>query len=158
VAVGLYNKLGVTPPKPSGGCPTWQHTIGGYYEACGGAAGDLGSFSGLSVAQAQAACCGKPTCVGFSYQNSTGAGYYKSNAQCGMVTNKDYDGYVLPGMNGGGSANVTIQFSDVGFVDSVSVYDIWQQKTVGTFDTSYTAVVPLHGTAFLRLSNSFASE
>ena len=38
---------------------------------------------------------------------------------------------------------------------SVSVFDIWEQKTVGTFEGSYTAkAVPYHGSAFLRLSKA----
>ena len=36
---------------------------------------------------------------------------------------------------------------------SVSVFDIWEQKTVGSFEGFYTAkAVPYHGSAFLRLS------
>jgi hypothetical protein len=37
VAVGLYNKAGaVQPPIPGPPCTAWNHTVGGYYEACGG--------------------------------------------------------------------------------------------------------------------------
>lgn len=155
VAVGLYNKLGAHPPRPVGVCKDWQHTTGGYYEACGGASGDISTFSGLSVDEAQSQCCGIANCVGFSYQNTTGSGFYKNNAECGITTNPEYDGYVLPDAVGG-AANITINFADVGFVDSVAVYDIWQRKLVGNFSTSFTATVPLHGTAFLRLSNQFS--
>jgi hypothetical protein len=36
-----------------------------------------------------------------------------------------------------------------------SVYDVWQRKTVGTFEGSYLAEgVPMHGSAFLRLERS----
>ena len=35
---------------------------------------------------------------------------------------------------------------------TVDVFDIWEQKSAGSFSGSYTAKqVPAHGTAFLRL-------
>lgn len=101
-----------------------MHTVGSYFEACGGGDGDIGTFSGLSVEQAQAACCENPLCAGFSYSNATGSGDYKvqrppppspsrgapvhpptsapslatqGNAQCGVVQNGAYDGYTRPG-------------------------------------------------------------
>jgi hypothetical protein len=40
VAVGLYNKAGAPqPPIPGPPCTQWNHTVGGYYEACGGYVG-----------------------------------------------------------------------------------------------------------------------
>ena len=53
----------------------------------------------------------------------------------------------------GAAADITIAFADVNMVGSVSVFDIWQQQSAGSFTGSYTAkAVPFHGTAFLRLS------
>ena len=50
-------------------------------------------------------------------------------------------------------ADITISFSMVNLHGSVTVYDIWEQKSVGSFTGSYTArAVPYHGSAFLRLS------
>jgi alpha-galactosidase len=49
---------------------------------------------------------------------------------------------------------LTIKFSDVGLSGTVQVYDIWQNKAVATTETSYTTIVPAHGTAFLRLSSA----
>ena len=58
VAVGLYNKGGKSPPPiPPPPCEKWNVTTRGYYDASGGASGNLGTFSGLSVGQAQSACC-----------------------------------------------------------------------------------------------------
>ena len=68
----------------------------GYYEASGGSAGDLGSFSGLSVAQAQARCCAQPTCAGFSYRASDGSGCYKRDALAGFVPASGYECYARP--------------------------------------------------------------
>jgi hypothetical protein len=37
----------------------------------------------------------------------------------------------------------------------VQVYDVWAGKTVGAYDSTYTVTaIPIHGTAFLRLSAS----
>lgn len=61
----------------------WTHTTNGYIEACGGASGNVGTFSSLTASEAQAACCSMtPRCVGFSFDpepsNTTlGGGYYK---------------------------------------------------------------------------------
>jgi len=161
VAVGLYNKGGAPqPPIPGPPCTTWNHTFGGYFEACGGGAGNVGQFSGLTRAQAQDACCSNSACAGFSYEpdanNVTGSGYYKGNAMCGFTQCSSCEGFDKPGQvpsPTGGAADITINFADVNLYGSVSVYDIWAQQTVGTFTTSYTAkAVPFHGTAFLRLS------
>jgi len=46
-----------------------------------------------------------------------------------------------------------VNFSDLGLSGDVTVYDIWAQKEIGTFQGSYTVKsVALHDTAFLRLS------
>ena len=60
----------------------WAATTGGYYEACGGADGNLGAFGpGRSLADASAACCADEDCAGFSYSNATGSGVYKKDAK-----------------------------------------------------------------------------
>ena len=121
-AVGLYHKGASPPPTPpmppAGVCPAWTHTASGYYEACGGAAGNVGSFSGLTRGEAQAACCANRLCAGFSYRplppapsntsaarkqlatgsealtegSRKGSGYYKGNARCGFTKAASYDG------------------------------------------------------------------
>eukprot|EP01043_Picozoa_sp_COSAG02_P010427 COSAG02_NODE_366_length_23740_cov_20.235904_6_plen_69_part_00 len=49
--------------------------------------------------------------------------------------------------------DIQIDFNLVDMRGRVSVYDIWEQKLVGSFEGSYTAkAVPYHGSAFLRLS------
>lgn len=159
-AVGLYNKGGSppTPPMPPAGhCPDWTHTAGGYYEACGGAAGNVGTFSGLTVAQAQAACCANTECAGFSFSN--GAGYYKGNAACGVTTSSSYEGYTktsqIPLPPSSAPVDITLTFADVpGYTagNAVDVLDIWSGATHTGLTTTYVArAVPLHGTAFLTL-------
>lgn len=100
VAVGLYNKGAHfhPPPIPPGPCKEWVHNATGYYEATGGAGGDLGSFHGLAPADAQAKCCANPACAGFSYRASDGAGYWKRNAAAGFVPKlaSGYEGYTRP--------------------------------------------------------------
>ena len=50
---------------------------------------------------------------------------------------------------------MTIEFADVNLKSPVTVYDIWAQKSLGSFTGFYTAAqVPFHGTAFLRLTGS----
>jgi len=154
VAVAFYNKGDVAPmPDPHAPCSEWNHTTGGYMEACGGSAGNVGSFSELSVQQAQTACCANPKCAGFSF--SKGSGYYKANAGCGFTANDEYEGYFKPSQvpQPGTVADITLTFSDVNLYGAVEVLDIWEQRSLGMFHDSYTAkAVPFHGSAFLRLS------
>ena len=163
VAVALYNKAGAPqPPIPGPPCATWTVTQGGYYEACGGAAGDVGTFSSLTRAQAQDACCANLACAGFSYvpdaSNATGSGYYKGNLMCGLQKAAGLEGYAKPNQvpsPSGSAQDITINFADVDLVGSVNVYDIWAQTSLGAFTGSFTAKqVPFHGTAFYRLSKA----
>jgi len=161
VAVALYNKAASShPPIPGAPCDSWNRTEGGYLEACGGAAGNVGSFSGLSREQAQEACCENTKCAGFSFSLSTGSGDYKGNQDCGKVSDAGYVGYTKPSQcpsPSGMSADITLDLSEVGFgkSDSVTVFDIWAQSEVATVRGSYTAAkVPYHGSAFLRLSKA----
>jgi len=161
VAVALYNKAGGSNiPIPAPPCPAWNKTEGGYLEACGGAGGNVGSFSNLTVTQAQDACCQNLKCAGFDFKASDGSGFYKGNQDCGKVQNKEYEGYTKPSQmpQKGKKADITVTFSDVGLSGKVSVYDIWAQKHVGDFQESFTAKnIEIHGTAFFRLSALSAS-
>ena len=61
------------------------------------------------------------------------------------------------GGSDGGSADITVHFTieGISLMGPVNVFDIWKQAPVvgGPFKGSYTATaVPMHGTAFLRLS------
>ena len=156
VAVALYNKGGAPqPPIPGPPCTAWNHSTGGYWEACGGADGNVGQFSGLTAAQAQDACCSNPKCAGFSFAG--GSGYYKGNQLCGFVASSGYEGYAKAGQIPTPNANaldITLNLTDVNLgIGSYSVYDIWSGTNLGTVSGSYTAkAVPYHGTAFLRLS------
>jgi hypothetical protein len=161
VAVALYNKLGsAQPPIPGPPCAQWVATSGGYYEACGGAAGNVGEFSGQTRAQAQAACCNNTSCAGFSFvpdaNNVTGSGFYKGNLQCGFTNDGSAEGYAKPNQvpsSNGEAADITVNFSDINLVGNVQVYDIWAQQIVGVFQGNYTArQVPYHGSAFVRLT------
>jgi len=83
VAPAVHERCG------AGGC-NWTHSTAGYWEACGGAAGNVGSFSGLAPAAAEAACCANARCAGFSFECAdascaTGGGFYKGNVDCGFV-------------------------------------------------------------------------
>jgi len=164
VAVALYNKGGGAqplPPIPTGSCDAWNKTGNGYLEACGGADGNVGTFSGLTVEQAQDACCNNAKCAGFDFNRASGSGYYKGDQNCGMTQNAAYDGYTKPSQypsEDAKTADVTVNFSDVGLSGEVAVYDIWAQQQVGIFQGSYTASsVAYHGSAFLRLSSHDAT-
>jgi hypothetical protein len=149
------------PPIPTGNCPAWNHTTDGYFEACGGGAGNVGQFSNLTPSQAQAACCANPLCAGFSFEpdgSGSGGGYYKGNALCGFTHAPGLEGWDKAGQvpaAGGIPLDITISFSDINLKSPVNVYDIWAQKALGSFSGSYTASqVPYHGTAFVRLTGS----
>ena len=164
-AVALYNKGGSPPVPPmpppakchAAGASAWTHTTDGYYEACGGAAGNVGTFSGLSVAQAQAACCANPKCAGFSFSN--GGGYYKGNARCGETKSSTYDGYTktsqIPAPPSTDPVDIEFQFDDVPGMTagaSVDLTNVWTGDATRGVHGSYTAKqVPLHGSAFLLL-------
>jgi len=158
VAVALYNKASpVHPPVLGGPCDVWNKTLGGYFEACGGSAGNIGHFSGLTLEQAQDACCENTKCAGFSYSAKGGLGNYNGNQDCGKVTNSDFVGFTKPSQMPveAGAADISLYLYEVGFsVDEVvSVYDIWSQRHVGDVVGTYVAKsVPPHGTSFLRLS------
>merc|ERR1712048_23503 len=130
---------------------------GGYLEACGGAAGNVGSFTGLTLQQAQDACCQNTKCAGFDFRPSDGSGYYKSDQNCGKVSDSNYEGYTKPSQMplSDKEADITVTFSDLGLSGDVTVYDIWAQKKIGVFQNSWTAKrIAFHGSAFLRLSSS----
>jgi hypothetical protein len=164
VAVGLYNKMGggpPLPPIPGPPCAAWNTTTDGYFEACGGGAGNVGQFSGKTPAEAEAECCANLQCAGFSYAddgNGKGSGYYKGNLNCGFTRAAGYQGFAKPSQIPSGSsapADITVRFSDLNLFGSVTVYDVWAQQSLGAFTGSFTAkAVPFHGTALLRLSQA----
>lgn len=82
----------------------------------------------------------------------------QSNIDCGMVNDTTYAGYIKPAhAPPPAGTSITVQFADVGLKGKVAVRDIWAQKDVGVFETSYTATnVAVHGTAFLKLTPSSA--
>ncbi|MGC4033758.1 MAG: NPCBM/NEW2 domain-containing protein [Tepidisphaeraceae bacterium] len=47
---------------------------------------------------------------------------------------------------------VTAKWADVGISGRQTVRDLWRQKDAGTFDGSYSVIIPRHGAAFLRLT------
>ncbi len=75
---------------------------------------------------------------------------------CGFNADAGYEGFDKVGQipsPSGSAQDITIAFADVDLFGSVAVYDIWAQKSLGVFTTSYTASqVPFHGTAFLKLT------
>ena len=161
VAVALYNKgeAPVAPPiAPCDAATPWNRTARGYFEACGGADGDLRAFAGLSVAEAEAECCADAECAGFSYAlDGSGAGYFKRDAACGFVASDGYDGYTKPGVvpdaRGGAAADIAVDFAALHLFGEVDVYDIWARRSLGTFEGGYTAeAVAFHDSAFLRLT------
>eukprot|EP01047_Picozoa_sp_COSAG01_P041543 COSAG01_NODE_3570_length_5924_cov_4.911588_9_plen_129_part_00 len=101
MAVALVN---MGAPRASAGgsgasACTWNHTKGGYVEACDGAKGNLWCGDFGSVATAQQRCCDDPACVGFSLatvatkSGPANHGCLKTGSACGFTTNVDFDGY-----------------------------------------------------------------
>lgn len=51
------------------------------------------------------------------------------------------------------TANVTVNFSDIGLSGTVTIRDLWAKKELGAFTGSYTMQVPSHGTNMLKISS-----
>jgi alpha-galactosidase len=63
------------------------------------------------------------------------------------------DGTWAVGLLNGGmdEAKLTARWSDVGITGRQKVRDLWLHQNVGTFDDSYSVMVPSHGTALLKI-------
>lgn len=137
-------------------CCEWNITEGGFIESCTGNVGY--HFKGLPLEQAQDICCQSSECAGIDFQaieGILGSGYFKADQNCNKTTKTNHTGYTKTSSNLVNKTNIILNFREIGFssAEEVSVYDIWLQKDVGAYKGSYTARnVPLHGSAFLRLS------
>jgi len=153
VAVALYNKLGGSAPAAP--CPSWNVSNNGYWDSSPAGSGGGDCFVGLSLTAAQAACCADAECAGFSI-DASGDGCRKANSAGPFTPSTTYAGYLKPAYAPPtGPADITIDFADVGLYGAVNVYDIWAGAALGSFTGSYTAkAVPLHGSAFVRLSKA----
>jgi alpha-galactosidase len=49
------------------------------------------------------------------------------------------------------ATQMSVRFRDIGVGDSVSVRDLWAQKSLGTMKESYSAAVPRHGVVMIRV-------
>jgi len=151
VAVALYFS--------SAPCAQWNVTEGGFLASCNHT---LGHFQDLSLAEAQDMCCQNSKCVGISYKGTEtrGAGFYQADQDCGFKKSL-YLGYTKHSTHPVQDTDITLDLTQIGFAsdEEVTVHDIWLQQEVGTYKGSYTArKVPLHGSAFLRLSKRVSFE
>ena len=48
---------------------------------------------------------------------------------------------------------VSVKWSELGISGKRKVRDLWRQKDLGTFDDEFSAVVPRHGTVFVKISS-----
>jgi len=51
-----------------------------------------------------------------------------------------------------GTSSITVNWSDIGITGSAAVRDLWAKSDKGSFNGSYTASVPSHGTVVLKIS------
>jgi alpha-galactosidase len=51
----------------------------------------------------------------------------------------------------GASANITVNWSDIGLSGSATVRDLWARADLGSFSGSYTASVPSHGVVLIKV-------
>ena len=57
------------------------------------------------------------------------------------------------------TANISVNWSDIGLATgSAQVRDLWAHSTLGNFSNSYTASVPSHGAAMLKISGTEAAQ
>lgn len=173
VAVGIYRRGSPFPPPIGPGpCVEWERAAGGFWQASYG--GNLSRFTGLSVRQAQAACCASRQCAGFSFRRAgpsarraagagectgegdcTGEGEFKADLARGFVRAPGEEGFAKPSqlrMPADGAARVVLDFGRVGLSGRVRVVDIWTGAELGVFSGGLAATVALHDTAFFRLS------
>jgi len=63
------------------------------------------------------------------------------------------DGSVAVGLfNRGESVNpITVNLKDIGFRKQVQVRDLWQHKSLGSYEGSFTAQVPRHGAVLVKV-------
>ena len=54
--------------------------------------------------------------------------------------------------NRGYDADITLNFTSLGFTGPVRVRDLWQHKDLGSMHASYTVTVPHHGVVMLKIS------
>jgi len=127
--------------------------VGGYVEASGGGNGNIYCGNFASEAEAKADCCSTQGCFSVTYLQKTKAGCLKKNGDGGYVTNPDAEGFVKTGGGGGsGDVSMTVQFSSVGWSGAARVRDLWTRRDLGSFSTSFTALVPKNGVVFIKLS------
>jgi alpha-galactosidase len=55
---------------------------------------------------------------------------------------------------GGGTSSITVNWSDIGLSGSANVRDLWEKRDLGSYNGSYSASVPSHGSVFLRIGGS----
>lgn len=51
-----------------------------------------------------------------------------------------------------GTDSITVQWADINATGTYSVRDIWAAADRGSFEGSYTSIVPAHATAYLVLT------
>ena len=159
VAVALLN-MGDAPLPPD--TCQWNHTTGGYVEACGGKAGNLWCGDFGSVEAAKDRCCKEAACTGFSLATvavPSGPAWHgceKQGSACGFAMNSAFDGYQkrkTPPMAG---LRISFDFRDVGFAPDtlVRVRDLIKGEDVGVFSGSFesSVAVPPHGALMLKLT------
>jgi hypothetical protein len=137
----------------------WNHSANGYWESCGGDSGNLGVFSGLTVAQAQAKCCANTECAGFSFRVEDGSGVFKRDVMCGGGEISGYQGYAkssqLPSQQGIDFV-LDLTMVDFGVSTPVDVVDLFDGKALGRHVGTFAAGrVPSHGTTFVQVSVAF---
>eukprot|EP00698_Gefionella_okellyi_P025551 TRINITY_DN9404_c0_g1_i1.p1 TRINITY_DN9404_c0_g1~~TRINITY_DN9404_c0_g1_i1.p1 ORF type:complete len:395 (+),score=66.77 TRINITY_DN9404_c0_g1_i1:366-1550(+) len=141
VAVGLFNE---NNPWSTSSCSLWDTSVDGYQEY----SVDLQCFPNTALDVIQQECCSNTKCAGFSYDPVAQTGCLKAGDSWGWHYAPGYQGHFKSR-----AADITVKFADVGLSGHVHVRDVWQQKDMGVFVGQYTAEqVPLHGTAFLKLS------
>ena len=76
----------------------------------------------------------------------------QSNGQQVWYTNNGDGSYTVALFNlGGSSANVTANWSNLGFSGSATVRDLWSHSNLGTFSNSFGATLNTHGSRLLKV-------
>jgi hypothetical protein len=143
----------------NGGAPAGLDLVANHaYCASGVSVDNTSSGFGYSLVSCEKAVKANPKCAAAGDFFTFGANY---NGQCKCPTdacakrgsNSAYAIYKLDPSAAAKGINVTLDVRAIHSSSPVQVYDVWKSKIVGTADSTFTATdIPIHGTAFFRLS------
>lgn len=158
---GYYDSACRGVPGP---CNTshWQRKRGGYH-IDRGVFGRIIDFNG-SLESAQTECCSRYDCVAVAFNAVLKTGWLLRLSSTRWRNVSDFDYYIAPRaryvqpVGPTNATSITLNFTEVGLRknEAVKVRNLFERRDLGTHVGHFSAIVPHHGVAFLKLSTSRA--